>query len=103
MATAVLEGFPNDKWKASFKVTELGRYVYTLCAWLNTFKSWRRDLAKRVEAGQDVSVDLLIGAAIVEDALTRAPDDSQRTLLADLRTRALRSNRSPAIKSPAGA
>jgi starch synthase (maltosyl-transferring) len=94
----ILEGFPNDKWKASFKVTELGRYVYTLCAWLNTFKSWRRDLAKRLEAGQDVSVDLLIGAALVEDALTRAPDDSQRTLLATC-AQALRSSKSPTIRA----
>ena len=94
---AVLEGFPNDKWKASFKVTELGRYVYTLCAWLNTFKSWRRDLAKRVEAGQDVSVDLHIGSALVEDALKRISDDSQRTLLATC-AQSLRSNGSPATR-----
>lgn len=96
--TAVLEGFPNDRWKASFKVKELGRYVYTLCAWLNTFKSWRRDLTKRVEAGQDVSVDLRIGAALLEDALTRAPDDSQRALLAAC-AQALRSSKSPAIRA----
>jgi len=40
---ALLKGFSNDKWKASFNVSELGRYVYTLCAWLDRFKSWRRD------------------------------------------------------------
>jgi hypothetical protein len=34
---AHLVGFPYGKWKASFKVTELGRYVYTLYAWLGTF------------------------------------------------------------------
>jgi starch synthase (maltosyl-transferring) len=90
---ALLEGFANDKWKASFKVAELGRYVYTVCAWLDRFKSWRRDLAKRLAAGQDVAVDLLTGAALVEEALPRAAD-SHRTWLADC-AQALRSNRSP--------
>jgi starch synthase (maltosyl-transferring) len=89
---ALLKGFPNDKWKASFKVTELGRYVYTLCAWLDRFKSWRRDLAKRLEAGQDVAVDLLIGAALVEETLARAPAPQQAWLAACARE--LRSNRS---------
>lgn len=91
-----LEGFPNDKWKASFKVTELGRYVYTLRAWLNRFKSWQRDLAKRLEAGQDVTVELLTGAAIIEEAVARTPD-LQQTLLAKC-AQALRSDRSPAIR-----
>lgn len=90
---AHLQGFANDKWKASFKVTELGRYVYTVCAWLDRFKSWRRDLVKRLGAGQDVAVDLLTGAALVEEALTRATDPN-RTWLADC-AHALRSNQSP--------
>jgi starch synthase (maltosyl-transferring) len=70
----LLEGFPNDKWKASFKVTELGRYLYTVCAWLDPFKSWRRDLTKRLEAGQDVATDLVAGAALVEEAAFRSSD-----------------------------
>ena len=94
--TAALEGFSNDKWKASFKVMELGRYRYTLCAWLDAFKSWRRDLAKRIEAGQDVTMDLLTGAAIVEEAIARAPEP-QRAVLADCVT-ALRSDKNPAIR-----
>ncbi len=79
---ALLKGFSNDKWKASFKVTELGRYVYTLCAWLDRFKSWRRDFAKRLEAGQDVAMDLPIGAALVEETLARAPAPQQAWLAA---------------------
>jgi starch synthase (maltosyl-transferring) len=77
-----LESFPNDKWKAAFKVTELGRYVYTLCAWLDRFKTWRRDLAKRVAAGQDVGAEWLTGAALVEDVLARAPAQHKSWLAA---------------------
>ncbi|MGE5249905.1 MAG: alpha-1,4-glucan--maltose-1-phosphate maltosyltransferase [Bacteroidota bacterium] len=67
-----MEPLGNDRWRASFKVEELGIYRYTLRGWIDHFKSWSRDLAKRVQAGQDVSVDLLIGAGMVEAAGQRA-------------------------------
>lgn len=62
----------NDRWRASFRVMELGRYRYTVMGWIDHFNSWSRDLAKRVEAGQDVSVDLLIGAELIEAAHQQA-------------------------------
>jgi starch synthase (maltosyl-transferring) len=62
----------NDRWRASFKVQEQGRYRYTVLGWVDYFKTWSRDLEKRVEAGQDVSIDLLIGAEMVEEAHKRA-------------------------------
>ena len=68
-----MEPLVNDRWRGTFKVQELGRYRYTLLAWVDQFKSWSRDLAKRVEAGQDVTLDLLIGAGLVEAAGKRAP------------------------------
>jgi len=68
-----MEPLVNDRWRGTFKVQELGRYRYTLLVWVDQFKSWSRDLAKRVEAGQDVTLDLLIGAGLVEAAGKRAP------------------------------
>ncbi len=62
----------NDRWRASFRVQELGRYRYTVQGWIDHFKTWRRDLERRVEAGQDVSVDLLIGAELVKLVRQRA-------------------------------
>ena len=56
----------NDRWHGEFPVTELGRYQYGVQAWADPYKSWARDLSKRLEAGQDVSVDRLKGAAMVE-------------------------------------
>ncbi len=63
----------NDRWRASFKVEELGRYLYTVTAWIDHFKTWSRNLAKRVEANQDVAVDLLIGAEMIAAAGKNAP------------------------------
>ena len=68
----LLEPLLNDRWRGAFRVAELGCYVYTLEAWVDRFKTWARDLAKRVRAEQDVAVELLIGAALVEEAAGRA-------------------------------
>jgi starch synthase (maltosyl-transferring) len=62
----------NDRWEASFRVEALGRYVYTIVAWVDAFGSWSADLQKRAEAGQDISVDVLIGAEIARVAADRA-------------------------------
>jgi len=67
-----MEPLVNDRWRGSFAVTELGRYCYTLVGWVDHFKSWARDFAKRVAAGQEVTLDLQIGAALVEEAAKRA-------------------------------
>jgi len=67
-----MESLGNDRWRGSFRVQELGRYRYTVVGWIDHFKTWSRDLGKRVEAGQDVSVDLLIGAELVEGARRQA-------------------------------
>ncbi|HVM41106.1 MAG TPA: alpha-1,4-glucan--maltose-1-phosphate maltosyltransferase, partial [Acidimicrobiia bacterium] len=65
----------NDRWEGRFRVPELGRYRYTVEAWVDRFATWRRDLDKRVDAKQDVHVDLLVGAQLVAEAARRAADE----------------------------
>jgi starch synthase (maltosyl-transferring) len=55
----------NDHWVASFRVEKLGRYQYTVRGWTDPFLTWRRDLVKRRDAGQDLTIDLQIGAEIL--------------------------------------
>ncbi len=62
----------NDRWRGEFMVSALGKYCYTLEAWVDRFKTWSKDLEKKASAGQDVSVDLAEGAALVEAAAGRA-------------------------------
>src|ERR1700730_11909653 len=69
---ADMELFFNDRWRATFAVREIGRYFYTIRGWVERFQTWRHDLAKRVAAGSDVHVDLLIGAELVAAAANRA-------------------------------
>lgn len=75
----------NDRWSGLFQVAETGRGVETLTAWVDRFTSWRCDLAKKVEAGQDMAVDLLIGAGPLRDAARRAtgPDGQALARSAD--------------------
>jgi starch synthase (maltosyl-transferring) len=62
----------NDRWQADFLVTEMGTYEYSLEAWVDDFATWQVDLAKKVDAGQNVKLDLTIGAALVAEAAGRA-------------------------------
>src|SRR5512136_3112214 len=70
---ALMEPLVNDRWRGSFKVQELGCYLYTVSAWIDHFKTWSRALAKRVEANQDVTVELAIGAEMIAAAGKHAP------------------------------
>ena len=70
----------NDRWRGNFVAVHLGRYHYTLEAWVDPFETWRRDLAKKTDAGQDVSVDLLVGAELIEEATKKASGLDARLL-----------------------
>lgn len=61
----------NDRWQGSFVVSKLGMYQFSLFAWVDTFQTWQQQFEKRVEANQDVSVDLQIGADLLEQAATQ--------------------------------
>ena len=82
-AEVEMAGPDNDRWWADFTVDRLGRHEYTVVAWADHFGSWHRDLRKRIDAGQDVGIDLLIGAELVDAAASRAAaasaaDDAHR-------------------------
>ena len=61
----------NDRWHAAFVPEEPGRCEYGIDGWVDPYGSWLRDLHKRVDAGQDVRVDLEIGAALIEERAGR--------------------------------
>ena len=68
----------NDRWRGEFTVSEIGRYRYTLQAWVDRFGSWARDLKRMVEAKQDVAVELQIGSALVRAAARGNGADASR-------------------------
>src|SRR5712691_9657727 len=72
----------NDRWRAEFVVTELGRYRFTIEAWVDRFETWSRQFAKRVEAGQDVAQELEVAARLVEGTAARATGPDSEKLMA---------------------
>jgi starch synthase (maltosyl-transferring) len=70
----------NDRWRGEFTVSREGRYVYTVAGHVDHFDTWRSDLIKRIEAGQDIGVDLLNGALLIEEAEKRANSDGAKEL-----------------------
>jgi len=70
----------NDRWAGAIRFDDNARYVYAIEALADPFRSWLADLAKRVEAGQDVASELREGAALVRGAAGRAGGDDGRAL-----------------------
>ena len=64
--------FETDRWFAEFVADEIGQWTYTVEAWTDAFATWRSGLKKKVEAGVDVTVELLEGALLVRQAARRA-------------------------------
>ena len=58
----------NDRWVGRAPLGRMGRWTYTVEAWRDLYATWRADTAKKVEAGLDVSLELIEGRAIIEDA-----------------------------------
>ncbi|MBI4207680.1 MAG: alpha-1,4-glucan--maltose-1-phosphate maltosyltransferase [Betaproteobacteria bacterium] len=69
----------NDRWRGAFEVAELGRYEYTVAAWVDGFLSWRHDFVKR-EDPADIVLALQVGAMLVEAAASRAKGAEARAL-----------------------
>ena len=88
-----LTSLGNDSWGASFTVTQIGEYEYTMEAWIDRFGSWLAALSAKADAGQDVQNELIEGGTILERAASRvrlkpdttyggsAPDQEARRLM----------------------
>ena len=76
----LLEGL-NDRWSGHFQPTAVGVCRYTIEAWTDRFATWRRDLSKKVEAGQDVGVELEEGAILLEAHVRAVPRDQRKAVL----------------------
>ncbi|HEX4776585.1 MAG TPA: alpha-1,4-glucan--maltose-1-phosphate maltosyltransferase [Acidimicrobiia bacterium] len=85
-----MEPLGNDRWHARVPVAGVGRYELTVTGWIDAARTWRRDLGKRFDAGQDVALDLAAGALLAEAAAGRcrgADGDTLRGWAKDLRDR----------------
>jgi starch synthase (maltosyl-transferring) len=73
----------SDEWTARFTVDSPGWHDYEIVAWIDRFRTWRRDVQVKAHAGQDVSVELLEGSLIVREAASRANGPDVERLLTE--------------------
>ena len=70
----------NDRWSASFALTRNARYEYTIEAWRDLFASWRAEVVKKHDAGQNVSLELIEGRHLLEAAAKELSEHQRQEL-----------------------
>ncbi len=63
----------NDRWEGAFALTRVGRWLFTIEAWRDTFATFRDELGKKHAAGIDVHLELVEGREMIEAAAPRVP------------------------------
>ncbi|MDP9037341.1 MAG: DUF3416 domain-containing protein [Myxococcota bacterium] len=62
----------NDRYAATFVVAELGCYEFAIEAWVDSLSTWLTATRKKLEAGVDISLELLAGASLLRACALRA-------------------------------
>jgi len=63
----------NDRWHGQCAFESIGRWEYSVEAWSDTFRGWKKTFAIRVQAlDPDVPVEALEGARLLKEAAQRA-------------------------------
>jgi len=70
----------NDHWEGSFVPEQVGRYEYTIAAWVDHFTTWQQGLQKKFDDHQDIKTELLIGVELMENAAQNAPSSTQKKI-----------------------
>src|SRR5215213_4581066 len=67
-----LEPIGNDRFRGRFVVDAIGRWELCFEAWIDAYATWKTGTEKKLANGQDIVLELLIGAKILAEAATRS-------------------------------
>jgi starch synthase (maltosyl-transferring) len=71
----------GDRWAGEFDVDALGRWSWTIEAWVDPFATWRDELRRKVDAGEtELSGELSEGVVLLEQAAERATGDDKKAI-----------------------
>ncbi|CAK9888886.1 MULTISPECIES: alpha-1,4-glucan--maltose-1-phosphate maltosyltransferase [Pseudomonas] len=62
----------NDLWQAEFTVSEQGRHLFSIEAWIDPFATYCHDLEKKFNAGVAVPLELQEGLLLIEHNIGRS-------------------------------
>jgi len=75
-----MELLGNDRWRASFPLERLGRYVFTVESWCDTFATFRDELTKKYAAGRTVDLEIEEGRLLVAKAAQQMTGETASAL-----------------------
>lgn len=78
--TAPMAPVGQDRFEGIIVIDKPGAYHFTIEGWVDHFTTWQEDLQKRVDAGQNVEVELRIGAGLIREAVKNASEADGATL-----------------------
>src|SRR3954470_21919889 len=68
-----------DRWTGYFRVDRCGRWQFAVEGWVDRFASWRRELERKVEAGQaDLTSELAEGEQLLTELARKVQGDDGR-------------------------
>ncbi|HEY3189177.1 MAG TPA: maltotransferase domain-containing protein, partial [Solirubrobacteraceae bacterium] len=71
------------RWEGQFSVDRPGRWQWTVQAWIDPFETWRDEVARKLEAGQEsLSGEASEGAVLLAGAADRAEGSDRAVLTA---------------------
>lgn len=79
---AALEATVNDEWTASMVIGESGMHDFVIDAWVDVYSTWRHKLEVKLNANQDVGVELAEGVQFFSRRSSEAAVKSVRAELA---------------------
>jgi len=71
----------TDRWNGTIILDTIGHWVFTVEAWTDEFATWQRAIRAKISAGQDVTLELAEGAAMLVQVQEREMEHHQRALL----------------------
>ena len=92
----------NDRWAGVFPLPAPGRYVYTVEALAEPYRTWLADLQKRHAGDEELASALGEGLALIRGAAARATAAADRSALASYADRLARATGAPEAVALAG-
>jgi starch synthase (maltosyl-transferring) len=81
---APMELLGNDRWQATIVPNRIGRYAFTIEAWLDKYGTFCRDLDLKRSAGADLSLEIAEGRQILESAKARGEPAASKVIASAL-------------------
>ena len=75
-----MEEAANDSWSASFTVEVQGYYDYRIVAWVDHLKTWHKGFKKKQADGQDMAIELQIGAKFLRERADGLEGEAQQAI-----------------------